>query len=189
MNVTVQETREVMSAIAQKQLDQLKAHMASIPKENKYEKKACAIANNMLGICVNWPGGFDFGRQGKDKHDWWANRVFNHPKGTVHELFADYREACDALPEEQRGAFLVYAHTLYMIHNAFFYKHEQDLRRAEASDTVPDHPEDIFACRVILGTISGILTEWKSWWNSTGILPCSVGDWEDYMASLPEDNA
>jgi hypothetical protein len=53
----------------------------------------------------------------------------------------------------------------------------------------PDHPEDIFACRVILGTISGILTEWKSWWNSTGILPCSVGYWEDYMASLPEDNA
>ncbi|MBQ8401115.1 MAG: hypothetical protein IJX14_04205, partial [Clostridia bacterium] len=77
-------------------------------------------------------------------------------------------------------------HTLYMIHNAFFYKHEQDLRAAEASDGVPDHPDDIFACRVILTTVGEILAEWKAWWNENGALPCDVGYWEDYMASVQE---
>ena len=180
--ITVQETKETMCAIAKERLDALKARMGEIPKENRYEKKACAIASNMLGVCAHWPGGFDFGRQGKEKHDWWAGRVFDQAKGSPSELFTDYREACDALEEEERGAFLTYAHTLYMIHNAFFYKHYRDLLAFEDADRVPDHPDDIFACRVILTTVGEILTDWKTWWNGTGVLPCGVGYWEEYMA-------
>ncbi len=185
-NITVPEAKATMAAIVKTHLDGLKSQLQALPKDARNEKKACSIALNMLGIAESWAAHCGdqqshAGRVGDDRNAFLANRVFGFAAGTPHALFDDYQEACDALSTEDKGVFLTYAHCLYMIHNAFFYKHYNQYLAAREGESVPENPGDSFAGRVILTTLSRILVEWKVWWDSVGILDCRVDYWSDYM--------
>ncbi len=185
-NITVAEAKATMAAIVKTHLDGLKAELQSLPKDARNEKKACSIALNMLGIAESWAAHCGdqqsyAGRVGDDRNAFLATRVFVHPVGTPHALFDDYKAACDALPTEDKGIFLTYAHCLYMIHNAFFHKHYNQYLAEAEGDSVPENPGDSFAGRVILTTLSRILAEWKTWWDTVGILDCGVDYWSAYM--------
>ncbi len=183
--ITVAEAKETMATIVKNHLDGLRVEMQSLPKDAKNEKKACSIALNMLGIAQSWAAQCGdqqsyAGRVGEDRNAFLAQRVFAFPAGTPHALFDAYKEAYDELSIEDKGIFLTYAHCLYMIHNAFFYKHYNQYLSETESDEVPEKPGDSFACRVILTTLTRILTEWKQWWDTTDILPCTVDYWSAY---------
>ncbi len=183
--ITTADAKAAMASIVKTQLDSLRTELQSLPKDARNEKKACSIALNMLGITESWAAHCGdqqsyAGRVGDDRNAFLAHRVFVAAAGTPHELFDEYKEAYENLTTEEKGVFLTYAHCLYMVHNAFFYKHYNQYLAEMEADNVPEKPGDSFACRVILTTLTRILTAWKTWWDETGIMPCTVEYWAAY---------
>ena len=143
--------------------------LKSLPKNAGLQKKILAIQKNMAGICatfsamaftrITWPEQIAF----------YTNRLKNS------NILASYEEKLTPLTEDERFAFIQYAHANWLLHNAFIDQHIAKLNTALAAGT----PEKAMEDRIILGTIYSVCREWRTWWKENGTADFDEWTYED----------
>jgi len=161
--------RTFMVETALKYEKEYEDELKSLPKNAGLQKKILAIQKNMAGLCATFSAmAFTQGT--------WAGQIANYTKRLNHSnILAPYEEKLSALTEDERFAFILYAHANWLLHNAFIDQHISKLNAAIAAGA----PEKAMEDRVILGTIYSICREWRTWWKENGTADFDMWTYED----------
>ncbi len=162
--------RTFMVEAALKAADQYAEQLKTLSKEDRMQKKALAIQKHMAEHSAT------FAAMGFNQSTWpeqiarRENILRNHT-----QVLAPYTDVIAGMTEDEKFAFILYAHTNWFLHNAFLDKHIENLNAAKAAG----HPEKAFDDRIILGTVYSICREWRTWWQENGSAPFDLWTYED----------
>lgn len=152
--------RTHMVETAMKYANEYEEQMKSLAKDDRMQKKALSIQKHMAEHCATFAAmGFN--------QSTWAQQIErretilrnNHP-----EILAPHADVMAGMTDDEKFAFILYAHTNWFLHNAFIDQHITKLNAAIASGK----PEAAFEDRIILGTVYAICREWRAWWKENG---------------------
>lgn len=163
--------RTYMVETANRYADAYTEQMKSLSKDDRMQKKALSIQKHMAEHCAT------FAAMGYNQATWpdqTARRETilrnHHP-----EILAPHEDAMAGMSEDEKFAFILYAHTNWFLHNAFLDQHIAKLNAAKTAG----HPENAFDDRIILGTVYAIAREWRAWWQENGTAPFDTWTYED----------
>jgi hypothetical protein len=163
--------RTFMVETALKAAEGYAEQMKKLSKEDRLQKKALAIQKHMAEHSAT------FAAMGFNQATWpeqiarRENILRNHTQVLVP--YADV--LANLTDEDEKFAFILYAHTNWFLHNAFLDKHLANLNTAKAAG----QPEKAFDDRIILGTVYSICREWRKWWQENGPAPFDMWTYED----------
>lgn len=161
--------RTFMVECANRYAKEYETGLKSLPKDAGLQKKILAIQKNMAEICATFAA-MAF------TQSTWAGQIANYTNRLNHSnILAQYEEKLSPLTEDERFAFILYAHANWLLHNAFIDQHIAKLNTAIANGT----PEKAMEDRVILGTIYSICREWRAWWKENGTAKFDQWTYED----------
>ncbi len=156
------ETHRALLEIAQDHICRIKAEAEKLSPTEKLQKKASMIAKNMAQHCTVFTC-YTYGSTTVEGFcDKRLSMLRNHAAGMLDE----YEEGMSALSPDERGAFLLFAHATWFIHNAFLDKHSAEIVAAYESG----HPERAFEANIIVRVLNTICGEWLAWWRENGTL-------------------
>ncbi|MBQ8187170.1 MAG: hypothetical protein IJX93_12320 [Clostridia bacterium] len=162
--------RTYMVETANRYADGYAEQMKSLSKDDRMQKKALAIQKHMAEHCGTFAAmGFNQATW-KDQIARRENILRNHT-----EVLTPYLDTIETLPEDEKFAFILYAHTNWFLHNAFIDKHIGNLNTAKEAGK----PETAFDDRIILGTVYAICREWRAWWKENGSADFDTWTYED----------
>jgi len=162
--------RTFMVETARKAAADYAEQFGSLAKEDKLRRKMLSIQKSMAENCAG------FAAMAFTKTTWpeqiarRENILRNHT-----QVLVPYENTIAKMSEDEKFAFILYAHTNWFLHNAFLNKHLENLSAARAAG----QPEKAFDDRVILGTVYAICREWQTWWQENGSAPFDNWTYED----------
>lgn len=162
--------RTFMVETAMKYADNYEEQLKSLSAGEKMQKKALTIQKHMAGYCAG------FAAMGYDKNTWpeqierRESILRNHTQVLAHSA-----DTLTGLSDDEKFAFILYAHTNWFLHNAFLDKHIGNLTAAKEAGK----PEKAFTDRIVLGTVYAICREWRAWWQENGSAPFDTWTYED----------
>ncbi len=114
----------------------------------------------MTGVCATFLQ-HNFGG------NYYAVREKNVFNGRWH-YFDTYKDTYDALSQEDKEIFLIYAYAVSAVRDFFL-----DKKKAAQKDL--SGAAESFENRVAIGTLELILDQWKALWDKEGCMKCEVG--------------
>jgi len=161
--------RTFMVESAEKYAASYEAALEKLTADDRMQKKVFAIQMHMAQHCAA------FAAMGYNNAEW-EGQLEKRENILRHQgILGAYEEALAGFSPDDRGAFVLYAHTNWFLHNAFLDQHIRKLRAAAENG----HPEKAFEDRIILGTVYAICREWRQWWLENGTLPFDMWTYED----------
>ncbi len=145
--------------------------LKTLSKEDRMQKKALSIQKHMAEHSAT------FAAMGFNQATWPEQiaRRENILRNYTQVLVPYADVLANMTDEDEKFAFILYAHTNWFLHNAFLDKHIQNLNTAKAAG----QPEKAFDDRIILGTVYSICREWRTWWQENGSAPFDMWTYED----------
>jgi len=144
--------------------------LAALAKEDRMQRKILTIQKKMSENCAG------FAAMAFTKTTW-PEQIARRETilRNYTQVLAPYANVLAGMTEDEKFAFLLYAHTNWFLHNAFLDKHLENLNAAKAAG----QPEKAFDDRIILGTVYTICREWRTWWLENGPAPFDLWTYED----------
>ena len=161
--------RLAMTDIAARYMEEYAQALDCLGAEDRMQKKALSIQLHMAQHCHT------FAAMGYNSSLWEEQIARRTSMLKRSRFFGEYASALSDLSEDERGAFIQYVHTAWMLHNAFIDKHLAHLRAVIDAG----QPEKAFEDRIILGTVYAICREWRQWWTDNGPIPFEHWTYED----------
>lgn len=164
-------TRTFMVETARKAAAGYEEQLKSLSKDERMQKKVLAIQMHMAEHCAT------FAAMGYNQPTWQEQIARRESILRNHhpEILAPHEDAMAGMSEDEKFAFILYAHTNWFLHNAFLDQHIAKLNAAKEAG----HPENAFDDRIILGTVYAIAREWRAWWQENGPAPFDTWTYED----------
>lgn len=163
-------TQAAMVEIAQKYIDEYDSALKNCPKDNKMQKKVLLIQKTMSEHC----GGFAMMEYASNTLSQQISRRENMLAKNTN-LLQEYAGTISSLTEDERYAFILYAHVNWFLHYAFIDKHIAEFEATKANNQL----ERAFDDRIILGTMYLICREWHDWWRKNGTAPFDEWTYDD----------
>ena len=142
---------------------------------SKLEKRAAAISLNMAKLTKTFLC-FHYHRVPLTEQFAGCRRVLE--REGLFEAFVGDVAAFDGLTEDERAEWTQFAEASFMLHRAFVDRHLSALEAAE-TDGSPKAAAQIFESRIVLGTLYGILREWRAIRAEKGLFPFDYWTYED----------
>ena len=167
--------RTFMVETAMKTADGYAEQLKTLSKEDRLQKKVLIIQKQMSEHCAGFAAMAYTMTTWPEQIARRENILRNHT-----QVLVPYADVLAGMTEDEKFAFLLYAHTNWFLHNAFLDKHIENLNTAKAAG----QPEKAFDDRIILGTVYTICREWRKWWQENGSAPFDMwtyadSPWED----------
>lgn len=161
--------RTFMVETANKYVKEYENELKNLPKDARMQKKVLSIQKSIAELCATFAAmAFNQGT--------WSGQLTNYTKRLNQQnILPAYEESLQDLTEDARGAFILYAHANWLLHNAFIDQHIAKLNTAITGN----RPEDAFEDRIILGTVYTICREWRAWWKENGTAAFDMYTYED----------
>lgn len=162
-------TRVAMVETAMSYVTEYENTLKTLPKDAGLQKKALSIQRSIAQLCVTFAAmAFNQGT--------WAGQIATYTKRLNQQnILPMYEENLQSFTEDERGAFILYAHANWLLHNAFIDQHIAKFNAAIENG----RPEAAFEDRIILGTIYTICREWRAWWLENGTAAFDMWTYED----------
>lgn len=173
-------TRLAMTAIASRYAECYSDKLMQLSSDSKLQKKALHIQKHMAEHCHT------FAAMGYNTSLWEEQISRRTAMLRRSGILGEYDTALSALSDDERGAFIQYAQTVWFLHNAFINEHLAHFRAAREAG----QEEKTFEDRIVLGTLYAICREWRQWWTENGTLPFDLWTYEDlpFTAGEPEED-
>lgn len=146
-----------MVQIAQGMKEDMQGKCAALRADEKTAAKAYRISISVIDQAIKLVA-MKFSDKSFDETYYTVRqqRIFNSPKAMY---FADCKDWFDNEQDKAaKEAFLVYAHGVQMVRTIFAEATAAELAVAEQTGAV----EKIFECKMILGTLMDLLTQWQA---------------------------
>ncbi|MBE6597997.1 MAG: hypothetical protein E7638_00995 [Ruminococcaceae bacterium] len=163
--------RTFMVETANKFADEYAAALGKLGKEDKLQKKLLSIQKAMAEHCAGFAAMAYTGST-------WEVQIERRIKmlNQSTDIMTEYAEALAPLSPDEKAAFIQYAHTNWLLHNAFIDQHLRKLSAAAENG----QPERALEDKIILGTVYAICREWRAWWQENGTLAFDRWTYEDF---------
>lgn len=161
--------RTFMVETANRYAKEYEDELKNLTKTAGLQKKILAIQKNMAETCAA------FASMAFTRTTWPEQIAFYTNRLNHSNILAPYEEKLAPLTEDERFAFIQYAHANWLLHNAFIDQHIAKLNTALAAGT----PEKAMEDRIILGTIYSVCREWRTWWKENGTADFDEWTYED----------
>ena len=173
-------TRLAMTVIASRYAECYSDKLMRLSSDSKLQKKALHIQKHMAEHCHT------FAAMGYNTSLWEEQISRRTAMLRRSGILGEYDTALSALSDDERGAFIQYAQTVWFLHNAFINEHLAHFRAAREAD----QEEKTFEDRIVLGTLYAICREWRQWWTENGTLPFDLWTYEDlpFTEGEPEED-
>jgi len=167
----VSAARTFMVETARKAAADYEEQLAALSKEDKLQRKVLSIQKSMAENCAS------FAAMAFTKTTWPEQIARRETILRNHtQVLVPYADVLSEMTDEdEKFAFILYAHTNWFLHNAFLNKHLENLNAANAAG----QPEKAFNDRIILGTVYAICRKWRTWWQENGSAPFDDWTYED----------
>ena len=164
--------RETMAAFAERTAAEIEE---SLRAASRLEKRALSIRLNMTKLAKTFLC-YNYVRVPMTEQIAGNRRRFE--REGLFDAFVGGRAAFDSLTEDERAEWIQFAGTSFMLHRAFLDPHLAKLGAAKA-DGSPRAAEQIFESRIVLGTLYGILREWRTRRRERNLFPFEYWTYED----------
>ena len=161
-----EQTLQALEAFGNRRLEEYQAKLMELPKKARTERKALTIlintlsnCNGFLRICYTQP------LYSREFYQIREQRVFS-----FYHYFDDARASYEALSEEEKQSFLIYAFGTSMVRRNLYEPSLEML--GDAGET--KNTEKWFARELIINTIRELLLCWQNWWSENGVIECKV---------------
>ena len=171
-------TRVMMYESAQEYIDDYTRQLSALSRDERLQKKVLSIQKHMAEHCQTFAA-MGFNRSTFTEQIASREKFLRQSETGIME---EYAEALSSLTDDQKGAFILFAHTTWFLHNAFIDQHIAKIAAAEEAGA----PEKAFDDRIILGTVYAICRRWLAWWRENGTLPFERWTYEDYPEETEE---
>jgi len=169
-------TRVMMCESAQEYIDDYTRQLSALSREDRLQKKALSIQKHMAEHCQT------FAAMGFNRASFPEQLAFREKILRENNILAEYSRQLEGLTDDEKGAFILFAHTTWFLHNAFIDQHIAKITAAQEACA----PEKAFDDRIILGTVYTICRRWLAWWRENGTLPFERWTYEDFPGGTEE---